>query len=61
MSDKIQIMLRSLIASLALAGGLMGASDFDQTQAARFAKLALDCVHQEYPTRSRMRWPRTPT
>jgi len=44
-------MLRSLIASLVLAGGLMGASDFDQTQAARFAKLALDCVHQEYPNK----------
>ena len=29
----------------------MGASDFDPTQAARFAKLALDCVHQEYPNK----------
>jgi hypothetical protein len=29
----------------------MAASDFDQAQAARFAKLALDCVHQEYPNK----------
>jgi hypothetical protein len=29
----------------------MSASDFDQQQAARFAKLALDCVHQEYPNK----------
>ena len=29
----------------------MGASDFDQTQAARFARVALDCVHREYPNK----------
>jgi hypothetical protein len=29
----------------------MAAGDFDQTQAARFAKLALDCVHKEYPNK----------
>jgi len=29
----------------------MGASDFDQTQAQRFARLALDCVHREYPNK----------
>jgi hypothetical protein len=29
----------------------MAASDFDQAQAARFAKLALDCVHREYPSK----------
>jgi len=29
----------------------MSASDFDQQEAARFAKLALDCVHQEYPNK----------
>jgi len=29
----------------------MAASDFDQTQAARFARLALDCVHKEYPNK----------
>jgi hypothetical protein len=39
-----------LIAAL-FAGGLMADSDFDQTQAARFARLALDCVHKEYPNK----------
>jgi hypothetical protein len=29
----------------------MAATDFDQTQAARFARLALDCVHKEYPNK----------
>jgi Protein of unknown function (DUF2891) len=29
----------------------MRAADFDETQAARFAKLALDCVHKEYPNK----------
>ena len=29
----------------------MAASDFDQAQAARFARLALDCVHKEYPNK----------
>ncbi|MBS1857651.1 MAG: DUF2891 domain-containing protein [Acidobacteria bacterium] len=29
----------------------MSASDFDQQQAARFAALALDCVHKEYPNK----------
>jgi hypothetical protein len=29
----------------------MRAADFDQAQAARFARLALDCVHQEYPNK----------
>jgi hypothetical protein len=34
-----------------LCGGLMGASDFDQALATRFARLALDCVHKEYPNK----------
>ncbi|HXW13741.1 MAG TPA: DUF2891 domain-containing protein [Terriglobia bacterium] len=29
----------------------MAASDFDQAQAARFSKMALDCVHKEYPNK----------
>ena len=29
----------------------MANSDFDQTQAERFARLALACVHQEYPNK----------
>jgi hypothetical protein len=30
---------------------MMSAADFDQAQAARFARLALDCVHKEYPNK----------
>src|SRR5262245_21285414 len=33
------------------SGVLMADSAFDETQAARFAKLALDCVHKEYPNK----------
>ncbi len=29
----------------------MASTDFDQTQAARFASLALDCVHKPYPNK----------
>ena len=29
----------------------MAASDFDQSQAERFARMALDCVHKEYPNK----------
>lgn len=29
----------------------MAATDFDAAQAARFARLALDCVHKEYPNK----------
>src|SRR5690242_10787724 len=43
-------MVRLLIFGTILTAGAM-ASDFDQTQAARFAKLALDCVHKEYPNK----------
>lgn len=43
-------MVRLMILGTILAAGA-GASDFDQTQAARFAKLALDCVHKEYPNK----------
>src|SRR5256885_2226245 len=34
-----------------MSGSLMAASDFDQALATRFAKLALDCVHKEYPNK----------
>jgi hypothetical protein len=44
-------MARLALLSFLLAGGLMAASDFDQAQAGRFAKLALDCVHREYPNK----------
>src|SRR3954468_15375671 len=43
--------LCSAIVALALSGPLMAASDFDPVQAARFAALALDCVHKEYPNK----------
>jgi hypothetical protein len=45
------IMLRPLLLALVLSGGLMANSDFDQSQAARFAALALDCVHKPYPNK----------
>src|SRR5665647_1557654 len=44
-------MLRLLTLAVVLCGGLMANSDFDQTQAARFAALALDCVHKPYPNK----------
>src|SRR5258708_32819682 len=49
-------MLRLLILVVALCGVIMANSDFDQTefdqtQAARFATLALDCVHKPYPNK----------
>jgi hypothetical protein len=44
-------MVRILIVAGVLCGGLMANSDFDQTQAARFAALALDCVHKPYPNK----------
>src|SRR5215831_14302767 len=46
---KIAGMVRLALLTLMMAGGLMAASDFDQIQAARFAKMALDCVHKERP------------
>src|ERR1700729_1094913 len=49
-------MMRLLILGFALSGGLLAASDFDQPtfdqpMAARFFRLALDCVHKEYPNK----------
>src|SRR5215469_9978546 len=44
-------MFRVAILSFALAGVLMASSDFDQAQASRFAKMALDCIHREYPNK----------
>jgi hypothetical protein len=44
-------MVRLAILGFALSAGLMAAGDFDQAQAARFAKMALDCVHREYPNK----------
>src|SRR5580692_4618917 len=44
-------MVRLAIIGVILIRSLMSASDFDQAQAARFAKMALDCVHREYPNK----------
>ena len=48
---KIAGMVRLALFTLVVTGGLMAASDFDQVQAARYAKMALDCVHKEYPNK----------
>jgi hypothetical protein len=44
-------MVRILILAGVSCGGLLAKSDFDQTQAVRFAALALDCVHKPYPNK----------
>jgi hypothetical protein len=44
-------MIRFAALSWMLCGGAMAASDFDQAQAARFAQMALECVHREYPNK----------
>jgi hypothetical protein len=43
-------LLIALIASLCVAG-TAGAEGLDEASAARFAQLALDCVHKEYPNK----------
>jgi hypothetical protein len=43
-------MVRLVILGMILTAGAV-AADFDQTQAARFAGLALDCVHKQYPNK----------
>jgi hypothetical protein len=44
-------MIRLFMLGALLCGGLMADFEFDQIQAARFAKLALDCLHKEYPNK----------
>src|SRR5580704_16548097 len=44
-------MIRLAVLYAVLCGGLMAGSELDEMQAARFAKLALDCVHKEYPNK----------
>jgi hypothetical protein len=44
-------MWRLLFFGMVVCGCLLAGSEFDQTQAARFAQLALDCVHKEYPNK----------
>jgi hypothetical protein len=43
--------IRLAILGVVLSGGLVAASDFDRAQAARFARMALDCIHKEYPNK----------
>src|SRR5215510_13355147 len=43
--------MRLLCLGILFGGTLMADSGFDQRDAARFAKLALDCVHKEYPNK----------
>jgi hypothetical protein len=44
-------MVRQLVLGALLGGVLMADTGFDQAQAARFARLALDCIHKEYPNK----------
>jgi hypothetical protein len=44
-------MVRLFLLGAVLSGGLMADSEFDEVQAARFARLALDCLHKEYPNK----------
>jgi hypothetical protein len=44
-------MIRLLTLAAWLPGCLMAASGFDQPLADRFFRLALDCVHKEYPNK----------
>jgi len=44
-------MCRLLILGFILCAVLKAEVDFDQTQAGRFAQLALDCVHKQYPNK----------
>src|ERR1022692_3319838 len=50
-SGKITGMLRVFLLGILWCGGLMADSEFDHAQAARFARLALDCIHKEYPNK----------
>src|SRR5881227_3735471 len=43
--------MRLMLVGILACGASMADSGFDQEQAARFARLALDCVHQEYPNK----------
>src|SRR5580658_9891034 len=44
-------MIRVLMVGALFGGALMADTVFDQAQAARFARLALDCVHKQYPSK----------
>ena len=44
-------MIRPYVLCIILCAGLRAEVDFDEAQASRFAKLALDCVHKQYPNK----------
>src|SRR5580658_3882046 len=44
-------MPRLLTLVMIFSGALMADQDFDPSQAARFSRMALDCVHKEYPNK----------
>src|ERR1700757_999603 len=44
-------MVRLVVIGLAFSGGLVTASELDPGQGARFARMALECVHREYPNK----------
>jgi hypothetical protein len=44
-------MMRVLLAGILFSGCAMASFQFDENQASRFARLALDCVHREYPNK----------
>src|SRR5438874_767812 len=44
-------MVRPTLLAALFSGGLVASSGFDEIQAARFAKMARDCVHKESPTK----------
>ena len=44
-------MVRAMIWGMIFAASASAGGDFDAAQAARFARLALDCVHKEYPNK----------
>src|SRR5437899_3747184 len=44
-------MIRLLVLGVLVCTVVIAGSDFDQAQAARFARLALDCIHKEYPNK----------
>src|SRR6185436_17903488 len=43
--------MRLVLIGVVLCGALMADSGFDEAQATRFARLALDCVHKQYPNK----------
>src|SRR3954453_7088685 len=44
-------MVRLVILGIVLQASLMAELDFSQAQAERFARLAIDCVHKQYPNK----------